>query len=69
MLIAEKINDENEQRLREVEIGWRNQVMTLRNTLEQVKEQIENEAQLKIQNLIQQHRTELGNKYIHFISS
>lgn len=61
LIIAEKINKDNEQRIREVEIGWRNQVMTLRNTLEVVKEQMENEAQQKIQNLIEQHRAELGN--------
>lgn len=50
-----------------MEIGWRNQVMTLRNTLELVKEQMENESQLKIQNLIEQHRAELGKQYLLFL--
>lgn len=41
--------------------------MSLRNTLESVKEQMENESQLKIQQLIEQHRAELGMCHLDFM--
>lgn len=43
-----------------METNWQIQVSSLRAALELVKEQMENESQQKIQNLIYQHRSELG---------
>lgn len=57
---TERINEENEKKLKDVEVYWQNQVSTLRATVELVKEQMEKESQQKIETLIQQHRTELG---------
>lgn len=59
-LFKERINEENEKKIKEIETSWQNQVATLRLNLDLVKEQMERESQQKIQNLIEQHRTELG---------
>lgn len=44
----------------ELESLCQNQVVALRKTLEEVKEQMESESREKIEELIQQHRAELG---------
>lgn len=46
--------------MEELENLCQNQVLALRTNLEEVKEQMENESQEKIEQLIQQHRNELG---------
>ncbi|KAJ8921978.1 hypothetical protein NQ315_008615 [Exocentrus adspersus] len=63
----ERINEENEKKLKEVEVYWQNQVSTLRATVELVKEQMEKESQQKIEELIQQHRTELDSQWENLI--
>lgn len=63
MNILEQINEESEQKLKEVETSYQNQLSSLRATLELVREQMERESQQKLQNLIAQHRAELGNYY------
>lgn len=46
--------------MKEVEAHWQNQVAAVRASLDAVKEQMERESQQKIEDLIQQHRAELG---------
>lgn len=65
---TEQINEENEKKLKDVEVYWQNQVSTLRATVELVKEQMEKESQQKIEMLIQQHRTELGTDMNLYVS-
>lgn len=47
--------------MKEAEAHWQNQIAAVRATLDSAKEQMERESQQKIENLIQQHRSELGN--------
>lgn len=61
--ILEQLNEESEQKLKEVETSYQNQMSSLRATLELVREQMERESQQKLQNLIAQHRAELGKYY------
>lgn len=63
MNLIERINEDSETKLKEVETAYQNQLCSLRATLDLVREQMETESQQKIQNLIDQHRAELG-KYL-----
>nr|CAI5848722.1 unnamed protein product [Callosobruchus analis] len=56
----ERINEEHESQLKELEEYWQNQVSSLRANLVLVKEQMEKEAQQRVETLIQQHRNELA---------
>lgn len=67
MFIAEKINEENENKIKEVEAYWQQQTAALRTSLELVKEQMEKECQQKIQTLIEQHRAELDTQWENLI--
>lgn len=58
--IVDRINQEHEKKNRDLEEYWQNEVSQLRATVDQVKEQMENDAQQKIEALIQQHRDELS---------
>lgn len=60
MNLIERINDDSERKLKEVETAYQNQLCSLRTTLDLVREQMEHESQQKLQNLIAQHRAELG---------
>lgn len=62
MRISDRINEEHEKKIKEVESACQNQVSSLRTTLELVKEQMARDSQQKLQNLIDQHRAELGNR-------
>lgn len=57
---SERVSEETEQKIKEIEECWQNKVTSLSNTLELVKEQMEKESQQKIESLIEQHRSELG---------
>jgi F0F1-type ATP synthase membrane subunit b/b' len=57
---SERISEESEQKIKEIEVSWQNQVTSLNNTLDAVKEQMEKESQQQIESLIEQHRSELG---------
>nr|CAH7735947.1 unnamed protein product [Callosobruchus chinensis] len=59
----ERINQEHESQLKELEEYWQNQVSSLRANLVLVKEQMEKEAQQKVETLIQQHRNELDEQW------
>lgn len=59
-LILERVNEEAEKRLRDLETNYQMQVSSMRTTLELVKEQMEREAEDKIQQLREEHRVELG---------
>ncbi|XP_017785670.1 PREDICTED: nucleoprotein TPR isoform X2 [Nicrophorus vespilloides] len=63
----ERINEEHDLRVKEVETSCQNQMSSLRTTLELVKEQMERESQQKIQSLIQQHRSELDAQWDNLI--
>lgn len=56
----EQLNAESEKKMKEVEAHWQNQIAAVRASLDSAKEQMEIESQQKIENLIQQHRAELG---------
>lgn len=58
--IVDRINEEQENKIKELEEYWQNEVSQLRATVDQVKEQMEQDAQQKIEALIQQHRDELS---------
>lgn len=60
MNLIERINEESETKLKEVETSYQNQLSSLRVTLDLAREQMESESQQKLQNLISQHRAELG---------
>lgn len=64
ILFADRINNEHESKIKEVENACQNQVSSLRATLELVKEQMAKDSQQKIEDLIDQHRAELGNVFI-----
>lgn len=66
MNLIERINEESEKKLNEVESAYQNQLCSLRATLDLVKEQMEHESREKIQNLIAKHRADLG-KYLIFL--
>lgn len=57
----EKVNEEHEQQLRELENQWKGKMLDVTTNIEQVREQIEKEAQQKMGSLVEQHRNELGN--------
>ncbi|XP_045465538.1 protein FAM184A-like isoform X2 [Harmonia axyridis] len=59
----ENLNRETEQRIKEVEFGWQQQVTILRKTLETMKEEMEQESQHKIAMLIEKHRSELDEQW------
>lgn len=65
MNLIERINEDTEMKLKEVETTYQNQLSSLRGTLDLVREQMETESQQKIQNLIAQHRAELGKYKMH----
>lgn len=54
---------EHEQQLREVENQWKSRLSDVTTNLEAVKEQLEKDAQQKMENLVEQHRLELGNNW------
>lgn len=58
--ISDRINEEHEKKIKDIENVCQNQVSSLRTTLELVKEQMARDSQQKIQTLIDQHRAELG---------
>lgn len=58
--VLERINEEHETKIQDLEEHWENEVAQLRATVDQVKEQMERDAQQKIEALIQQHRDELS---------
>lgn len=58
--VLERINEENETKIKDLEDHWQNEVAQLRATVDQVKEQMEKDAQQQIEALIQQHRDELS---------
>lgn len=58
--VLERINEEHETKIKDLEDHWQNEVALLRATVDQVKEQMERDAQQKIEALIQQHRDELS---------
>lgn len=58
--VVDRINQEHEKQIRDLEEYWQNEVSQLRTTVDQVKEQMEKDAQQKIEALIQQHRDELS---------
>lgn len=58
--VVDRINQEHETKIRDLEEYWQNEVSQLRATVDQVKEQMEKDAQQKIEALIQQHRDELS---------
>lgn len=58
--VLEQINEEHEKKITDLEEHWQNEVAQLRATVDQVKEQMERDAQQKIEALIQQHRDELS---------
>lgn len=62
--VLERINEEHENKVKELEEYWQNEVSELRSTVEQVKEQMERDAQQKIECLIQQHRDELSKYFL-----
>ncbi|XP_049821695.1 protein FAM184A-like isoform X2 [Aethina tumida] len=62
-----RINSEHVQKVQEVEAYWQNQLSILRASIDSIKEQMEKESQLKIENLIQQHRTELDSQWENLI--
>ncbi|XP_044756364.1 protein FAM184A isoform X2 [Coccinella septempunctata] len=63
----DNINRETEQRIKEVEFGWQQQVTMLRKTLETMKEEMEQESQHKIALLIEKHRSELDEQWENLI--
>lgn len=62
-IISEKINMEHEQELREVENQWKSRLSDVTSNLEAVKEQLEKDAQQKMESLVEQHRLELGKQF------
>lgn len=53
---------EHEQELREVENQWKSRLSDVTSNLEAVKEQLEKDAQQKMESLVEQHRLELGKQ-------
>ncbi|KAG5862101.1 hypothetical protein JTB14_022823 [Gonioctena quinquepunctata] len=65
--IVERINADHKWQIEEFETYWKNQVNSLRASMETVKEQMEKESQQKIEFLIQQHRNELDQQWENLI--
>lgn len=63
-----KMNLDHEQKMQEVEDEWKTRVVNVSANLEQVKEQIETEAQQKLEMLIKQHRKELDTQWENLIN-
>lgn len=63
-LILERINEEGQKKIEDLERYWNHEVTQLRATVDQVRDQMEKDAQQKIGNLIQQHRDELSEYVI-----
>lgn len=61
--VLDRINEEQEKKIKDLEEYWQNEVSQLKATVDQVKEQMEKDAQQKIEALIQQHRDELSEYY------
>lgn len=56
----EKINDEYNKNMQDAEEHWQTEIKELQKVVDQVREQMETDAQMKIESLIQQHRDELS---------
>lgn len=61
--VLDRINEEQEKKIKDLEEFWQNEVSQLKATVDQVKEQMEKDAQQKIEALIQQHRDELSEYF------
>lgn len=59
-ILIERLTDEYEKKIKELEANWQMQITSTRTTLELVKEQMERDAQEKLQSLDQHHRSQLG---------
>lgn len=60
LLCLERLTEEHEKKIKEIETNWQMQVTSTRTTLELVKEQMERDAEDKLQALDQHHRSQLG---------
>ncbi|KAL1505970.1 hypothetical protein ABEB36_005412 [Hypothenemus hampei] len=63
----ERMTEEHRQQLKEVENHWKSKMMDVSSNLEQVKSQLEQEAQEQIESLVQQHRNQLDSQWDNLI--
>ncbi|KAF7285420.1 hypothetical protein GWI33_010669 [Rhynchophorus ferrugineus] len=63
----EKLNHEHELKIKELEETWKNKVFDVSANLEEVKRQMEQDSEEKIETLIQQHRDELDSQWQNLI--
>ncbi|XP_018331433.1 protein FAM184A-like isoform X2 [Agrilus planipennis] len=63
----ERINAEHERNVKEIEANWQLQVNSMGSKLDLIKEQMEYEAQLKVQDLIDQHRADLDKQWENLV--
>lgn len=66
LVLLERLTEEHEKKIKEIETNWQMQVTSTRTTLELVKEQMERDAEDKLQALDQHHRSQLGELDIAF---
>ncbi|XP_050311258.1 protein FAM184A-like isoform X2 [Anthonomus grandis grandis] len=63
----EKINEEHQEQMTQLENHWKTKISDVSMNLEQVKEQVEKDAQHKMELLVEQHRNELDAQWDNLI--